>query len=585
MKKTVALLLVFLALPWFAIGADFKISDKANIAKGSLDSAYELLLDTGSDYNALTLAALLDWLDEQNWTLTGTINATGATAAYPCIAASDCSTITAPYSCCVDSEDFKMYLGTGSGVTYVGYDASGLNSGTVNTNRYSAYADLVAESKIGTDSTIYTDATTVAAADGGTGIDTSSSTGFPSIAAGTWSVIKHNLAAAVDPADTDDGPDGGYSVGSLWINTTDDRIWQCVDSTDDAAIWQPLGPALIDDTAGDGTTNRAYSADKIIDTYMPFSGGAFTSFPTTPSSAPTTDYQVANKKYVDDTVGSQGTMAAQDASNVEITGGSISGVTMDFGTLSDNGYKGTTYEITAGEALTAYQLVASRDASGTTKAFKYDNDDADKALKPYGIAVASADADAAATILLTGLVRNSGWGFAAGDTGKTVYASDTDGGITLTKPTEVGDYTLELGVVIDGANDIIWFNPDFKESINIPEAIVASFNPQDVYDNDSTNHRLTLEPLVPSTFTITRLYVQCDANPTTEPTLTFKECDGGVGCSNASTIEAVQTSDGVANVTSSIDDSSIAAGHKIVVELSDPDDALVEVSVRIEGRY
>jgi hypothetical protein len=33
-----------------------------------------------------------------------------------------------------------------------------------------------------------------------------------------------------------------------------------------------------------------------------FAGAAFSSFPTTPSSAPTTDYQVANKKFVDDSI-------------------------------------------------------------------------------------------------------------------------------------------------------------------------------------------------------------------------------------------------------------------------------------------
>lgn len=32
----------------------------------------------------------------------------------------------------------------------------------------------------------------------------------------------------------------------------------------------------------------------------------FTSFPVTPSSAPTSDYQVANKKYVDDHAGGGG---------------------------------------------------------------------------------------------------------------------------------------------------------------------------------------------------------------------------------------------------------------------------------------
>ncbi len=47
----------------------------------------------------------------------------------------------------------------------------------------------------------------------------------------------------------------------------------------------------------------------------------FSSFPVTPSSAPTTDYQSANKKYVDDNVGSYtpATQAGTNESNGEIT--------------------------------------------------------------------------------------------------------------------------------------------------------------------------------------------------------------------------------------------------------------------------
>jgi len=113
----------------------------------------------------------------------------------------------------------------------------------------------------------------------------------------------------------------------------------------------------------------------------------------------------------------------------------------------------------------------------------------------------------------------------------------------------------------------------------------ASFNPHNVYDNDGTNHWLTLEPRAPAAVTITRLYVSLDVDPTTELTVTFKECDAGIGCANPSTIEAVTTDAGVANVTASIDDAAIAAGKKIIIVLSDPDVAILTADVLLEGTY
>jgi len=58
--------------------ANFKISDKANIALGSLDSGHEVLLDTGSDYNALTLAVLLDWIEANAVLTASSVDTAGA---------------------------------------------------------------------------------------------------------------------------------------------------------------------------------------------------------------------------------------------------------------------------------------------------------------------------------------------------------------------------------------------------------------------------------------------------------------------------------------------------------------------------
>lgn len=48
--------------------------------------------------------------------------------------------------------------------------------------------------------------------------------------------IKHNLSASVSPTVSDDDV-LGYSVGSVWIDTTADASFICLDSTTGAAVW------------------------------------------------------------------------------------------------------------------------------------------------------------------------------------------------------------------------------------------------------------------------------------------------------------------------------------------------------------
>lgn len=88
------------------------------------------------------------------------------------------------------------------------------------------------------------------------------------------------------------------------------------DHNHDGINSQPLesgdATSIIDDTAGNGDTTVVYSADKVYDLLagkVATTGDetiagikTFSSFPITPSSAPTTDYQVANKKYTSDSI-------------------------------------------------------------------------------------------------------------------------------------------------------------------------------------------------------------------------------------------------------------------------------------------
>lgn len=48
--------------------------------------------------------------------------------------------------------------------------------------------------------------------------------------------IKVNLSAVADPGTGDDSS-GGYSVGSLWVNTTAKTVFLCADATVGAAVW------------------------------------------------------------------------------------------------------------------------------------------------------------------------------------------------------------------------------------------------------------------------------------------------------------------------------------------------------------
>lgn len=69
----------------------------------------------------------------------------------------------------------------------------------------------------------------------------------------------HNLAASAAPTTTDD--DGsGYSVGSVWIDTTADLAYLCLDATTSNAVWLPVSPLT---TAGDIIIRGATAAQRL----------------------------------------------------------------------------------------------------------------------------------------------------------------------------------------------------------------------------------------------------------------------------------------------------------------------------------
>jgi len=82
---------------------------------------------------------------------------------------------------------------------------------------------------------------TLAVGSGGTGATTLTANGIL-LGNGTSAItaIKSEFAKTVAPATTDDGPDGGYAVGSLWLDTTADKGYIALDITDNAAVWKNI---------------------------------------------------------------------------------------------------------------------------------------------------------------------------------------------------------------------------------------------------------------------------------------------------------------------------------------------------------
>lgn len=71
---------------------------------------------------------------------------------------------------------------------------------------------------------------------GGTGQDTTSTTGIAHINSGTWTFIKYTYSETSAPTVNDDSGDG-FAIGSIWIDVTANKAYICLDNTASAAVW------------------------------------------------------------------------------------------------------------------------------------------------------------------------------------------------------------------------------------------------------------------------------------------------------------------------------------------------------------
>jgi len=74
---------------------------------------------------------------------------------------------------------------------------------------------------------------------GGLEANVATGDGYVQIKAGATTVIKSNTAATAAPGATDDSA-AGYGVGSVWIDTTNDKAYVCLDATATAAVWTEI---------------------------------------------------------------------------------------------------------------------------------------------------------------------------------------------------------------------------------------------------------------------------------------------------------------------------------------------------------
>jgi hypothetical protein len=158
-------------------------------------------------------------------------------------------------------------------------------------------------------------------------------TGIPLIKMGdgssTWANTpyinkKNNLESVSSPLVSDDSGQN-YSVGSLWQNISDPAVpvvYICTNPASGAAVWVVInGGGGGSSTWGaiTGTLSSQTDLQTALDAKVATTGNetiagvkTFSSFPVTPSSAPTTDYQAANKKYVDDSSGTAASTSLVD---------------------------------------------------------------------------------------------------------------------------------------------------------------------------------------------------------------------------------------------------------------------------------
>lgn len=140
---------------------------------------------------------------------------------------------------------------------------------------------------------------------------------------------------------------------------------------------------------------------------------------------------------------------------------SIGAFVYDFTPDTDDTWQGSKTTVTAGETISQWDIIYIKYDTDGPRAFMYNANSTDydnDTYRPRGIALEAGTAGNSLEIGIgQGVVRNDGYTFTdTTDEGKPVFAGETDGAITLTRPSDSGDHIIHLGNLID--EDEVEFN-------------------------------------------------------------------------------------------------------------------------------
>jgi len=132
-----------------------------------------------------------------------------------------------------------------------------------------------------------------------------------------------------------------------------------------------------------------------------------------------------------------------DGSSVNISAPLLAG--------TDHTYSGTTAQMLAGGAISAFDLVCIHTVTGEVV-----EADASAAAtsRVIGIAPAAISDTATGTVLLHGFIRDDTWGWT---TGGVLFLSETAGAMTHTAPTTDGAFVQAVGIALEP--DVVFINP------------------------------------------------------------------------------------------------------------------------------
>ena len=152
-----------------------------------------------------------------------------------------------------------------------------------------------------------------------------------------------------------------------------------------------------------------------------------------------------------DTTGAVSTGALNPAGDVTIADGKHINLTTPLLAGSDHTATGTTAQMLAGAAITAFQLVCIH---STTQEVVPADASAAATSRAIGIALADISDTATGTILLHGFVRDDTFNFT---TGGVVFLSETTGALTQTAPTTSDAFVQAVGIALEP--DVVFINP------------------------------------------------------------------------------------------------------------------------------